>query len=56
MNHPNGHRESRARRERCVGATKLKVEAVSLAEQDASHGINPLSDAQHVGLGRSSGV
>ena len=36
MGHPNGHCGSMARRERCVGATKSKVEVVSLAERNAS--------------------
>ena len=35
---PNGYRESGARKERRVGATGSRVEEVSLAERDASHG------------------
>ena len=38
MSHLNGHRESGARQERCVGAARLKVEVVSLAEWNAGRG------------------
>ena len=34
--HPNGHCESRKRREKWVGATRLGVEEVSLVEWDTS--------------------
>ena len=35
---PNGYHESGARKERCVGAMRLRAEEVSLAERDASRG------------------